>query len=82
MSANRDVIVIFQTYDKFGVIRKPDSRRMVCKTYIFNNSNFLSCKNWKQNWNIFNTALTALSKGTIFTRKCWFFAKKYWHQQN
>ena len=60
MSANRDVIVIFQTYGKFGVIRKPDSRSMVCKTYIFNNSNFLSCKNWKQNWNIFNTALTLL----------------------
>ena len=38
MSANCDVILIFPIYGQFGGIWKPDSRRIVCKTYI------LSCK--------------------------------------
>ena len=29
--------------------RKPDSGRIVYKTYIFIKNNFLSYKNWKQN---------------------------------
>ena len=33
MSANCDVIVIFPIYGQFGAIRKPNSRRMVCKTF-------------------------------------------------
>ena len=45
MSANCDVIVIFLIYDQFGVIQKLDSRHIVCKTYIFRNSNLLSYKN-------------------------------------
>ena len=49
MLANCDVIVIFLIYGQFGAIGKPDSRCIVCKTYIFINSNFLSYKNWKQN---------------------------------
>ena len=49
MSANCDVIIIFPIYGQFGAIRKPDSGRIVCKTYIFINSNVLSYKNWKQN---------------------------------
>ena len=49
MSANCDIIVIFPISGQFGAIRKPDSGRMVCKTYIFINSNLLSYKNWKQN---------------------------------
>ena len=48
MSRNWDVIVIFPIYGQFGLIRKPDSGRIVCKTYIFINSNLLSYKNWKQ----------------------------------
>ena len=32
----------FSNYVQFGEIRKPDSERIVCKTYIFINSNFLS----------------------------------------
>ena len=44
MSANCDVIVIFPIYGKFGAIRKPDSGRIVCKTYIFVKSNLLSYK--------------------------------------
>ena len=42
MSANCDVIVIFRIYGQFGVIKKPDFGRIVCKTYIFINSNLLS----------------------------------------
>ena len=51
MSENFDVIVIFPIYGQFqfGAIRKPESGRIVWKTFIFINSNFLSSKNWKQN---------------------------------
>ena len=45
MSAICDVIVIFLIYGHFGAIWKPDSRRIVCRTYIFINSNLLSYKN-------------------------------------
>ena len=45
MSANYDVIVIFQIYDQFGAIRKPYSGRIVCKSYILINRNLLSYKN-------------------------------------
>ena len=49
LSANYEVIVIFPIYGQFGAVRKPDSGRIACKTYIFINSNLLSNKNWKQN---------------------------------
>ena len=58
MSANWDIIVIFLIYGQFGAIWKSDSGCIVCKFYIFINSNLLSYKNWKQNWKISNTALT------------------------
>ena len=45
MSENCDVIAIFPIYGQFGAIRKPDSGRIVCRTYIFLNSNLLSYKN-------------------------------------
>ena len=45
MSANCDVIVSFPIYGQFAAIPKPDSGRIVCKTYIFINSNFLHYKN-------------------------------------
>ena len=45
MSANCDVITIFLIYGQSGAIRKSDSRRMVCKTYVFINSNLLPYKN-------------------------------------
>ena len=45
MPENCDVIVIFSIYDQFGAIWKPDSGRIVCKTYTFINSNLLSYKN-------------------------------------
>ena len=49
MSKNFDGIAIFPISGQFGAIRKSDSRRIVCKTYIFINSNLLCYKNWKQN---------------------------------
>ena len=45
MSTNFDVIIIFLIYGQFGAIRKLDSGCIVCKTYIFINSNLLSYKN-------------------------------------
>ena len=45
MSANCNAIVIFPIYDQPGAIRKPDSRRIICKTYIFIISNLLFYKN-------------------------------------
>ena len=45
MSKNCDVIVIFPIYGQFGATQKLDSGRIVCKTYIFINSNFLAYKN-------------------------------------
>ena len=44
-----DVTAIFSIYGQFGAILKPDSRSIVCKTYVFINSNLLSYKNGKQN---------------------------------
>ena len=60
MLVNCDVIVIFPIYGQFGAIRKQDSGRIVCKTYIFIKSNLLSYKNWKQKSKISNAALTLL----------------------
>ena len=40
-----DVIAIFPIYGQFGVIWKPDSGHVVCKTYIFINNNLSSYKN-------------------------------------
>ena len=40
-----DVIIIFLIYGQFRAILKPDSRLMVCKTFIFISSNLLSYKN-------------------------------------
>ena len=42
--ANYDIFVILSIYDHFGAIGKQNSKRIVCKTYIFINSNFLSYK--------------------------------------
>ena len=49
MSTNWDVIITFPINDQFGDIQKPDSRHIVCKTYIFISSNFLSYNNCKPN---------------------------------
>ena len=45
MLVNCDVIVVFLIYGQFGAIQRLDSGRIVCKTYIFINSNLLSYKN-------------------------------------
>ena len=49
MSENCDVIVIFLIYGQFGAKQMPDSGRMVCKIYIYINSNFSFYKSGKQN---------------------------------
>ena len=49
-------IVIFPTYGQFGAIRKPDSGRIACETYLFNNSNLQ-----KQKTELNNRFLTQLS---------------------
>ena len=41
MSANCDIIVAFTIYGQFGAMWKPDSGRIVFKTYISINSNLL-----------------------------------------
>ena len=49
MLENCVIIVIFLICGQFGTIRKPDSKWLVCKIYIFINKNLLSYKIWKQN---------------------------------
>ena len=67
MLASGDAIVIFLNCGQLGKIRIPDSGRIVSKTYIFNNSNLLSCKNLNQFSTQLSSHIIALSKGTIFT---------------
>ena len=45
MSENCNAIAVFPIYYQFEAIPKPDSGRIVCKTYIFIKSNLLSYKN-------------------------------------
>ena len=50
---------------------------MICKTYININSNLLSYKSSKELKNLQHSFHTIpLSKGTIFDKKYYFFAKK------
>ena len=44
ISKDFDVIVIFLLYGQSGAIQKPDSGRIVYKTYISINNNLLSYK--------------------------------------
>ena len=44
MSENCDTIAIFPIYGQFGALWKPNSRPILCKTYIFINSNFYLAK--------------------------------------
>ena len=80
-----DVIVLYPIYEQFAATRRPDSKLMVCKTFIFINSNLLSNKTWKQRKNL-NTALILLPwvevlsfpKNTIFLQQ----QQQIWLQQN
>ena len=78
ISANCDVIVFFQFYGKISAIRKSDSGRIVYKTYIFINNNFLFKKNWKQNQQISYTALMLLLwvKGPFLPKNTNFLLKQ------
>ena len=79
ISAIWDVIVIFPVYGQFGANWKSASGRIVCKTPIFINNSLLSCKNWKQNWKILNTAVTILFwvKVQFLHKKADFLQNKY-----
>ena len=77
MSANWGVIIIFPIYGQFWAIQNPESGRIVCKSYIFINSNLLPYKRWKQNWKISNKALTLLLwVKVLFLQKMLIFYKK------
>ena len=83
LSANFDAIVILWIYTQFGPMLKLDFGRMVCKTNVFININFLSYKNCKQNSNISNTVLILLLwvKVIFSPKNANFLQKKCWHQQ-
>ena len=44
MSKSCDIIAVFPINGQLGAICKPHSRRIICKTYIFINSNLLYYK--------------------------------------
>ena len=52
ISENWDVIVIFPIYGQFGEIRKLDSKRITCKSYIFINITFYLTKTENRTKNI------------------------------
>ena len=69
MSANFDVIVIFSIYWRFGAIQKPDSGRIVRKTYISLTVTFILQKLIIELNNLLHSSHTiALSKGAIFAK--------------
>ena len=79
MLTNCDVIVIFPIYGQFGAIRKPDSGRIVCKTYIFIKSNhfFILQKLRIELENLLYSFHTiGLSKGSIFPKNANFLHKR------
>ena len=45
ISENCDIIIISSIYGQFGTIQKPGYRRMVCKVYVFINSDLISYEN-------------------------------------
>ena len=49
MSENCDVIVIFQIFGQFGLVRRTGFGHRVCKSYVFSKSNLWSYKASKQN---------------------------------
>ena len=65
-------------YSRFGVIQKPVSGSIVCKSYISININLLSYKKWKQVSKISNTALILLPwvKVLFLQKKTVTFCKK------
>ena len=85
ISANCDVIVIFLINDRFGAIRKTDSGRLVCKTYVFFRSNLLSYKNSKKKT---KKSLTQFShycfelRYHFYKKNAEFLQKKCRHNQN
>ena len=76
ISVNCNVTVMLPICGQFGAIQKPYSGGIVCKTYIFINSNFLSYKNRTKKSLTQLSHSIGLSKGTIFAKNYWNFAKE------
>ena len=71
MSTDCDVIVIFS--DLWPICSNPEGgfRRIVCKTFIFINSNLLSYKSENRTKNLkYSSHIITLSKDTIFAKNC------------
>ena len=58
MSENCDVIVILPIYGRIGAIRKPDSGRIVCKTYIYNKGTLMQI--WKSLYLCVHTVISLI----------------------
>ena len=77
MSTNCDIIVIFPIYGQFGAIRKPDCDALSLKLTFSIIVTFILQKLKTELNNLQHSSHTiALSKGTISTRKCWYFEEK------
>ena len=78
MSASCKVIVISPIYAQSGSIRKPDSRRIVCKTYIFINSNVFHLTKTKNRAKRYVTQLShyCYEQRYYFCQKLQIFRKK------
>ena len=79
-SGNYDIIFIFPICDQSGTIRMLVYARIVYKTFIFINSNFLFEKNYKHNLNASNTALILLlwlKLSGLFYEKVYFLKQQF-----
>ena len=79
-SGNYDIIFIFPICDQSGTIRMLVYARIVYKTFIFINSNFLFDKNYKHNLNTSNTALILLlwqKLSGLFYEKVYFLKQQF-----
>ena len=83
MSGNSEVIVIFPIFGQFGVIRTPDSRHIVCKTYNSIESNLLFYKKMKTELkNLESSFRTTALRKALFLPKKLIFGQTCWHKQN
>ena len=69
---NYDVTVIFPISCQFGAIRKPDSGRRICKSYIFINSSLLSYKSLTVLMQLLRVQVLFLPENAYLLQKiCW-----------
>ena len=75
MLENCDVVAIFTIYGQFGGIRKPESGRIVCKTYIFFNINLTKTGN-RTKKSLIQRSRYCLEERYYFSQKTLIFCKK------